>query len=58
MQKNFVSEVDKFLAAFDKKNPKKSDSQQREIKKYSRIFKLRDDPEAAKKEQDKIWEEF
>lgn len=58
MDKNFVSELDKFIADFDKNNPKKSVSQQQEIKKFARIFKLRDDADAGKKKVDEAWEGF
>lgn len=58
MQKNFVSELDQFLADFDTQHPEKSASQKASIKKHQRIAKLRDDPEAAKKLQDKIWGDF
>jgi hypothetical protein len=58
MQKNFVSEIDYFLAALGKKYPTPSDSQLKLKKKYDRITKLRDDPEAGKKSAVKIWEEF
>ena len=53
----FVSDIDKFLAEFDAEHPKKSVSQLREIKKYQRIFQLRDKP-APKKEKGKIWQDF
>ncbi len=39
---SYVSPVDRFLAEFDEENPEKSDSQKKEIKKYQRIYRLRD----------------
>jgi hypothetical protein len=53
----YVSEVDKFLAKFDAEHPKKSASQLQEIKKYQRIFQLRDNP-TPKEEKGKIWQDF
>jgi len=40
--KNFVSEIDRFLEDFDKKNPKKSESQLVTIEKHKKIHELRD----------------
>jgi len=52
--KNYVSEIDKQLAKFDQSQPK-SASQGAEIKKYDRIYKLRD--HAIKEKIKKtIWE--
>ncbi len=39
---NYVSEMDSFLQEFDKKHPKPSASQEKEIVKYRRIYRLRD----------------
>ncbi len=39
----FESDVDKFLHEFDEKNPQRSQSQQRTLKKHARIFRLRDE---------------
>jgi len=50
IDKNFVSEIDKKLAEFDRTHPK-SPSQLAEIKKHLQVFKLRDkatDSEAQK----------
>lgn len=44
INKAYVSPYDKFLKQFDKKH-ELSASQLKEIKKYSRIFNLRDNPE-------------
>ncbi len=52
----YVSEIDKMLTTFDQTHPK-SESQLAEIKKYEKIYKLRDEPEEKKKD-DKIWESF
>ncbi|CAN5302920.1 hypothetical protein BH10PSE19_BH10PSE19_03480 [soil metagenome] len=45
--KSFVSDIDKFLEKFNKKLTK-SASQRAEIKKYQRVFQLRDNPAAGK----------
>lgn len=47
INRTFVSEHDIFLTKFDKKHPKKSASQQKEIDKHARIFALRDGKEKA-----------
>lgn len=44
LDKRFVSEIDKKLAAFDA-NHRNSPAQQAEIDKYARIYALRDNPE-------------
>lgn len=56
VQKDFVSDIDKFLMQFDATHSK-SASQVQEIKKHQRIFLLRDDPNAPR-EQSEIWEDF
>ena len=43
--KNYVSEIDQFLQEVDKKHPQLSLSQQKEQKKYRRIYYLRDTTE-------------
>ena len=55
--KNFNSNIDKFLQDFDYQHPEKSFSQQQEIKKYSRITELRDIP-VSQSTTGKIWEQF
>lgn len=55
--KSFVSEIDIFLAEFDKQHPHRSKSQQQEIEKYRRIYALRDNP-APQPKKDDVWEEF
>ena len=56
IDKKYVSDIEKFMQAFDKKYPK-SKSQQQEIAKYARIFRLRDQPEAVDGEET-IWKDF
>lgn len=46
LQKNFVSEIDEFLEAFDEKAETSSVSRKAEETKYQRINKLRDNPHA------------
>ena len=36
--RNYISNYDKFLTSFDNKNPKKSQSQIKEISKHKNIF--------------------
>lgn len=50
IDKSYVSEYDLFLYEFDKNNPKKSESQQKEIKKHQRIAELRDNKTDSDKE--------
>lgn len=45
--KNYVSEIDEFLQAFDEKAEATSKSRKAEEAKYQRISQLRDDPHAA-----------
>lgn len=54
---NYVSELDRFLMAYDKSHPGLSKSQQKEIAKAKRIYQLRDDPTASETVS-KIWDEF
>lgn len=42
LDRNFVSETDQFLAAFDKHYAKKSDSQEQEIEHYQALMMKRD----------------
>lgn len=56
--KLFVSEVDKFIADYDKQHPEKSASQLEDIKKSERIAKLRDHAREPDVAGPKIWEEF
>ena len=55
IDKAYVSPYDKFLFEFDAKH-QKSKSQLKEIKKYERIFYLRDHP--VEKDEGEIWGEF
>lgn len=48
LDKSYVSEIDQFLAAFEKKILEPSASQQEEIAKYQRIAKLRDEKSQQK----------
>jgi len=58
-KKKYVSEIDEFLAEFDKRNPKKSNSQIEEIGFYKRISHLRDHGSAKKSPNiESIWSEF
>lgn len=52
--KNFVSNIDKKLAEFNRTHTK-SASQDAEINKYKRIYKLRDHAIVEKKKKD-LWE--
>lgn len=56
IDKAFVSPYDQFLFEFDATH-KKSASQLKEIKKYERIFTLRDNP-LKKDVEGEIWGEF
>lgn len=40
--RNFVSEIDEFLDAFDKRHPEKSASQEQEIEQYQLLMTKRD----------------
>ena len=42
-QMNYVSPIDQFINQFNKEHPQPSKSQQQEIAKYKRIYRLRDD---------------
>ena len=57
--KNFKSQVDIFLEPFDNTHSTLSFSQQQEIKKYARIYKLRDTVNTEEEPPTpKIWEFF
>lgn len=53
----YVSDIDKFLAEFDRTHPQKSLSQKKEIAKYKRISDLRDNPVLTDLTS-KIWDGF
>lgn len=57
VDKHYVSDIDQFLVEFNKQNPKLSTSQQEEVKKFTRIFRLRDNHEASE-EAHMEWEGF
>jgi hypothetical protein len=40
--RNFISDIDQFLAAFDKRHPEKSASQEQEIESYQTLNTKRD----------------
>lgn len=44
---NYVSDIDCFLQDYDKKHPELSQSQQKEIAKAKRVYRLRDDAAAS-----------
>ena len=54
---NYVSDVDRFLQEYDKKHPELSQSQQKEIAKLKRIYRLRDDAN-ARDTSSTLWDEF
>lgn len=53
----YTSELDRFLAEFDKNHPKLSASQRKEINKYARLNRLRDN-EAASTDEKSFWDKF
>lgn len=57
MLTNYVSEIDQFLLACDKKQPEQSLSQQREKEKYRAVYFLRDNVQRPEKPKD-LWEQF
>ncbi len=54
---NYVSDIDCFLQEYDKKHPELSPSQQKEIAKSKRVYRLRDDATASDTFQQN-WEAF
>lgn len=44
---HYVSDIDCFLKEYDKKHPELSQSQQKEIAKLKRVYRLRDDKTAS-----------
>ncbi len=54
----YTSELDQFLTEFDHSHPTLTLSQRKEKEKYQRIYKLRDNPNAQKQEQDTLWDQF
>ncbi|PWK49935.1 CBU_0585 family protein [Pleionea mediterranea] len=57
IDRNYVSEMDKFLIEFDKKPESHSESRAFEEEKYKRVHKLRDEEQAERK-PGKLWESF
>lgn len=58
IQRAYVSEIDQFLQQLDQKYPKKSKSQQKEITKYQRIYRLRDEAASETNHKQDLWDEF
>lgn len=54
LDRNFVSDIDRFLQAFDKRPEAYSISRRAEEAKYARVFRLRD--QAEKEEPTDIWD--
>jgi hypothetical protein len=57
LHKDFISDIDKFLQDFDKRYPKRSLTQENEIKNYARINQLRDFP-ISRENSTGVWEDF
>ncbi|MDP3562512.1 MAG: CBU_0585 family protein [Legionellaceae bacterium] len=55
IDKKYISPIDEFLRDFDETH-QKTPSQLKEIKKYQRIFALRDNKD--EKKSDELWTEF
>jgi len=53
----YTSELDQFLSKIDKEMPNPSASQQAEIKKYERVFKLRDG-QLEEPTNKRMWDKF
>lgn len=53
----YTSELDQFLASFDKEHPALSASQRKEKEKYQHIYQLRDNPERPESEES-FWDKF
>jgi hypothetical protein len=53
----YTSNLDDFLAEFDKTHHKMSLSQRKEIEKYNRIYGLRDNP-AQNEGKETFWDKF
>lgn len=54
----YTSEIDDFLAEFDKTHPKLSTSQRKEIEKYTRIYKLRAGTHYQATPVEPLWDKF
>ncbi len=57
IDRNFVSEMDNFLAELDTKPESHSDSRAAEEAKYKRINELRDNAQKSESKE-KIWKDF
>lgn len=56
---SYVSEIDQFLQDFDKSHPEKSLSQQKEIAKHQRVYRLRDNAaESEVSTREELWDKF
>lgn len=55
--KNYVSDEDQFIHQFDHQHRQRSPSQQKEVAKHARIFRLRDRIVKANNDK-KIWDDF
>lgn len=57
IDRNYISEMDKFLAELETKPGAMSESRQQEQEKYDKINRLRDEEDESAK-TDKIWKDF
>ena len=55
IDKHYVSQIDKDLAAFDATH-EKSPAQLTEYLKYQAIYQLRDEPTEQNKQEDSLWD--
>lgn len=53
----YTSELDQFLADYDKNHPRFSASRRQEIEKHRRVAALRDKPAAAQTDET-LWDKF
>lgn len=59
IDKAYVSEIDQFLQEFDQSHPDKSASQQKEIAKHQRVYRLRDEAKSPEENNRKeLWDKF
>jgi hypothetical protein len=57
--RNYVSELDEFLQEFKQAHPQLSQTQQQEVTKYHRIYRLRDEHDTKPAPAvTKLWEGF
>lgn len=57
IDKSYVSPLDEFMAEYDKQHPKKSVSQEKEIKKAARVARLRDMVDGVDVTHRELWED-